>query len=162
MNGKFVLCFAVVLVAQAMSASVFDGEELKKVGEQFGQSVFSVTSHLNTLIGIPTTSGDAQKTYEKVKSFVTKGATDLETEVTKLKEIVRKNSDPKLVEKIDELEKEFKKHTAEAKTYFEDKIGKPINDKYKDDVKKFSESVLKSTKDVEATINKAIDGVKKP
>lgn len=35
---------------------------------------------------------------------------------------------------------------------FEDKVGKPINDKYKDDVKKFSESVLKSTKDIEVSV----------
>jgi len=77
----------------------------------------------------------------------------METEFTKLKDIVRKNSDPKLVEKVDELEKEIKKHTAEAKAYFEEKVGKPINDKYKDDVKKFSESVLKSTKDVEVSLN---------
>lgn len=76
----------------------------------------------------------------------------LETEVTKLREIIRKNSDPKLVEKVDELEKEIKKHTADAKVFFEDKIGKPINDKYKDDVKKISESVLKSTKEVEVSL----------
>lgn len=65
--------------------------------------------------------------------------------------MVRKNTDPKLVEKIDELEKEVKKHATDAKTFFDDKIGKPINDKYKDDVKKISDAVLKSTKDVEAS-----------
>jgi len=161
MYGKFVLCFAFVLVGQAMSASVFDGEELKKVGEQFGQSAIAVTNHLNQLLGL-SNSADPQKTYDKVKGYVTKGISDLETEAGKLKEIVRKNTDPKLVEKIDELEKEVKKHAADAKTFFDDKIGKPINDKYKDDVKKISEAVLKSTKDVETTINKAIDSVKKP
>jgi len=75
----------------------------------------------------------------------------LEVEAGKLKEIVRKNSDPKLVEKLDELEKELKKHTADAKTFFEDKVGKPITDKYKDDVKKISESVQKSTKEIEVS-----------
>lgn len=75
----------------------------------------------------------------------------MEAEAIKLKDIVRKNADPKLVEKIDEFEKEVKKHTADAKTFFDDKIGKPINDKYKDDVKKISDSVLKSTKDIEVS-----------
>lgn len=60
-----------------MSASVLEGEDLKKVGEQFVSSALSVTGHLNTLLGIPYTTADAQKTYDKVKSFVTKGATDV-------------------------------------------------------------------------------------
>lgn len=76
----------------------------------------------------------------------------LEAELVKLKESARKSLDPKIFEKIDELEKEFKKQTAEVKTILEDKVGKPINDKYKDDVKKFSESVLKSTKDIEVSV----------
>lgn len=76
----------------------------------------------------------------------------LEGELVKLKESARKSLDPKVFEKIDELEKEFKKQTTEAKTLFEDKVGKPINDKYKDDVKKFSESVLRSTKDIEVSV----------
>lgn len=76
----------------------------------------------------------------------------LEAELVKLKESARKSLDPKIFEKIDELEKEFKKQTAEAKTMFEDKVGKPVNDKYKDDVKKFTESVLKSTKDIEVSV----------
>lgn len=75
----------------------------------------------------------------------------LETEVGKLKDIVRKSADPKVADKIDELEKEIKKHTTDAKAFFEDKVGKPINDKYKEDIKKFSESVLKSTKEVEVS-----------
>lgn len=78
--------------------------------------------------------------------------TQLEVEVGKLREIVRKNTDPKVLEKVDELEKEVKKHTADAKTFFEDKVSKPINDKYKDDIKKISESVLKSTKEFEVNI----------
>lgn len=77
----------------------------------------------------------------------------LETELGKLKESVRKSADPKVAEKIDELEKEIKKQTTEAKAYFEDKVGKPINEKYKDDVKKFSDSVLKSTKDIEVSFD---------
>lgn len=60
-----------------MSASVLEGEDLKKVGEQFVTSALSVTGHLNTLLGIPYTTADAQKTYDKVKSFVTKGASDV-------------------------------------------------------------------------------------
>lgn len=75
----------------------------------------------------------------------------METEVGKLREIVRKNVDPKYFEKFDELEKDFKKQATEAKILFEDKVGKPINDKYKDDVKKVSEAVLKSTKDIEVS-----------
>lgn len=77
----------------------------------------------------------------------------LETEVGKLREIVRKNVDPKLVEKFDDLEKEIKKQATDAKALFDDKVGKPINDKYKDDVKKISEAVLKSTKDIEVSRN---------
>lgn len=75
----------------------------------------------------------------------------METEVAKLKEIVTKHVDPKISEKIDELEKEIKKQTAEAKALFDEKIGKPINDKYKDDFKKLTDSVLKTTKEVEVS-----------
>lgn len=60
-----------------MCTSVFDGDELKKIGEQFGQSAISISNHLNQLLGIPSSSVDAQKTYDKVKSFVTKGVSDV-------------------------------------------------------------------------------------
>lgn len=63
----------------SVPTSVFDGEELKKIGEQFGQSALSITNHFQQLIGIPTTSADAQKTFDKVKTFVTKGTSDVRT-----------------------------------------------------------------------------------
>lgn len=68
-----------------------------------------------------------------------------------MKEIVRKNADPKLVEKFDDLEKEFKKQITDAKNIFDDKVGKPLNEKY--DVKKLSENILKSTKDLEVSLH---------
>jgi len=68
-----------------------------------------------------------------------------------MKDIVRKNADPKLVEKYDDLEKEFKKQINDAKAIFDDKVGKPINEKY--DVKKLSESILKSTKELEVSLH---------
>lgn len=61
-----------------MSSSVFDGEEFKKIGEQFAQSALSITSHLNQLVGVaPVNNADAQKYYEKVKGFVSKSATEV-------------------------------------------------------------------------------------
>lgn len=169
------------ITLQATCSSVFDGEELKKLGEQFGQSGLSIINHVNSLLGVPISAADNQKTYEKVKGFITKGQSDvsdwnsprgevagdvirffyivicpcvqLETELVKLKESVRKNLDPKIVEKIDDFEKEIKKQSADAKSLFEDKVAKPINDKYKDDVKKITDSVLKTTKDVEVSSN---------
>ncbi|CAH1721534.1 uncharacterized protein LOC114123156 [Aphis gossypii] len=159
MNGKIVLCFAVVFVGQALSAATgpaIDVEDFKKIGEQFTQSALSISNHI---LGLYPNSADAQKSIDKVKSLITKGISDIETEATKMKEIVRKNADPKLVEKYDDLEKEFKKQITDAKNIFDDKVGKPINEKY--DVKKISENILKSTKDLETTVNKAIDGLKK-
>lgn len=159
MNGKIVLCFAVVFVGQALSAATgpaIDVEDFKKMGEQFTQSALSVSNHI---LGLYPNSADAQKSIDKVKSLITKGISDIETEATKMKEIVRKNADPKLVEKYDDLEKEFKKQITDAKNIFDDKVGKPLNEKY--DVKKLSENILKSTKDLETTVNKAIDGLKK-
>ncbi|MBO8666620.1 hypothetical protein INO76_16465, partial [Staphylococcus aureus] len=70
-----------------------------------------------------------------------------------MKDIVRKNADPKLVEKYDELEKELKKHLSTAKDMFEDKVVKPIGEKV--ELKKITENVIKTTKDMEATMNKA-------
>jgi len=63
-----------------MSTSVFDGEELKKIGEQLSQSAISIANHLGQLGGT-SNSIDAQKTYDKVKSFVTKGVADVRTDV---------------------------------------------------------------------------------
>ncbi|KAF0759933.1 Uncharacterized protein FWK35_00022081 [Aphis craccivora] len=159
MNGKIVLCFAVVFVGQALSAATgpaIEVEDFKKIGEQFTQSALSISNHI---LGLYPNSADAQKSIDKVKSLITKGISDIETEATKMKEIVRKNADPKLVEKYDDLEKEFKKQITDAKNIFDDKVGKPLNEKY--DVKKISENILKSTKDLETTVNKAIDGLKK-
>lgn len=77
----------------------------------------------------------------------------MESELAKVRELVRKNLDSKVLEKIDDLEKEIKKQSADAKALFEDKIAKPINDKYKDDVKKITDTVLKNTKEVEVSLN---------
>lgn len=74
----------------------------------------------------------------------------IETEANKMKDIVRKNADPKLVEKYDELEKEFKKQINDAKVIFDDKVGKPLNEKV--DVKKITETILKSTKELEVSL----------
>ncbi|XP_015366255.1 PREDICTED: uncharacterized protein LOC107163372 [Diuraphis noxia] len=160
MNGKIVLCFAIVFVGQAMSAATgpaLDTEDIKKVADQMTQSFMSITNHF---MGIYPNSADAQKSVDKVKALISKGFNDIETEANKMKDIVRKNADPKLVEKYDELEKEFKKQINDAKVIFDDKVGKPLNEKV--DVKRITETILKSTKELEATVNKAIDGIKKP
>jgi hypothetical protein len=157
-----------------MSASLFDGEEVKKVAEQFTLSAATVGSHMASLIGFPANPADAQKNIEKIKSVVTNGINDvrknnfyfvllyytplfllpqLEDQAGKLREAVRKQASPTLIEKFDEVEKELKKHAAEAKKFLEDKVSKPIDEKYKDDVKKFSESIIKSTKDLEVSQN---------
>lgn len=75
----------------------------------------------------------------------------MESEANKIKETLKKNLEPKTIEKIDEIEKEIKKQTTEVKQLFEDKIAKPINDKYKEDIKKVSDAILKSTKDYEVS-----------
>ncbi|CAI6359532.1 unnamed protein product [Macrosiphum euphorbiae] len=156
MNGKIVLCFAVVFVGQAMSAATdatVEVEDLKKVADQMSQTFMSVANHL---VRIAPDSGDAQKSIEKIRTIITKGFADMETEANKMKEIVRKNADPKLVEKYDDLEKELKKQLGTAKDLFEDKIGEKV------ELNKITENVIKTTKDMEATMNKAIDGFKKP
>ncbi|CAI6375946.1 unnamed protein product [Macrosiphum euphorbiae] len=160
MNGKIVLCFAVVFIGQAMSAATgttVEVEDLIKVADQMSQTFMSVVNHL---VGIAPNSGDAQKSIEKFRTIMTKGFADMVTEANKMKDIVRKNADPKLVEKYDDFEKELKKYLGTAKDLFEDKIVKPIGEKV--ELKKFTENVIKTTKDVEATMNKAIDGFKKP
>lgn len=166
---------------------MFDGEEIKKVGEQFAQSSVNVVNHFSQLLGFPTNNVDVSKNFEKLKTLTTKGIADvrqflsyifrvvrvfitiffffdsfsqLETELGKLRETVRKNLDPKVVEKFDELEKELKKQTADAKVLFDDKVAKPINDKYKDDVKKISEALVKSTKDIEVSIEMSYKPIK--
>ncbi|VVC26573.1 Hypothetical protein CINCED_3A003396 [Cinara cedri] len=144
-----------------MSGTVFDGDEVKKVADQLAQSGLSVANHLNQWLGIPISAADNQKSYEKVKSLLNKSQTELESDLDKLKELLTKNVDVKLKDKIDELEKEIKKQTNEAKALFDDKIAKPINDKYKDDIKKITDSVVKATKEVETTVTKAIDNAKK-
>lgn len=68
-----------------------------------------------------------------------------------MKEIVRKNADPKLVEKYDELEKELKKQLSSAKDIFEEKVVKPIGDKV--ELKKITENVIKTTKDMEVSLH---------
>ena len=153
---------AVVFVGQAMSAatgpsSLVDSEDLKKVADQVAQSFLSITNHV---VALYPNSADAQKSVDKVKSIITKGFENVETETNKLKDIVRKNADPKLVEKYDELEKAFKQQVTDAKVIFDDKVGKQINEKV--DLKKITETLLKTTKEFETTMNKAIDGVKKP
>ncbi|CAI6360076.1 unnamed protein product [Macrosiphum euphorbiae] len=156
MNGKIVLCFAVVFVGQAMSAATdttVEVEDLKKVADQMSQTFMSVANHL---VGLVPDSGDAQKSIEKFRTVMTKGFADMETEANKMKDIVRKNADPKLVEKYDDLQKELKKHLGAAKDLFEDKIGEKV------ELNKITEKVIKTTKDMEATMNKAIDGFKKP
>ncbi|XP_001946741.2 uncharacterized protein LOC100169303 [Acyrthosiphon pisum] len=156
MNGKIVLCFAVVFIGQAMSAATGTTpgvEDIKKVAEQMSQTFMSVANHL---VGLTPYSADAQKSIEKFRAIMTKGFTDIETEANKMKDIVRKNADPKLVEKYDELEKELKKHLSTAKDMFEDKVVKP-----KVELNKITENVIKTTKDMEATMNQAIDGFKK-
>ncbi|XP_050424587.1 uncharacterized protein LOC126835805 [Adelges cooleyi] len=160
MNGKFVLCIAVVLVGQAMSASLFDGEELKKIVEQFSQSSLSVSQHVSELVGV-TPNSDTQKIIDNYKTYITKGTSDFEAELSKLRTILLKNADPKIAEKIDEYEKDLKKYVTEAKQYIDDKVGKPINDKYKNDIKKVTDQIIKVTKDAESTVNKAIDSQKK-
>ncbi|KAL4143527.1 hypothetical protein QTP88_005847 [Uroleucon formosanum] len=160
MNGKIALCFAVIFIVQTMSASTgstAEVEEIKKVAEQISQTFTSVANHL---VGIAPNSADAQKSVEKFRTIMSKGFTDIETEANKLKDIVRKNADPKLVEKYDELEKELKKQLNSAKDIFEEKVVKPISDKV--ELKKITENVIKTTKDMETTVNKAIDGFKKP
>ncbi|CAI6371269.1 unnamed protein product [Macrosiphum euphorbiae] len=161
MNGKIVLCFAVVFIGQAMSAAtgttVEEVEDLKKVADQISQTFMSVVNHL---VGIALNSSDVQKSIEKCRTIITKGFADMETEANKMKDIVRKNADPKLVEKYDDLEKELKKQLGTAKDLFEDKIVKPVGEKV--ELNKITENVIKTTKDMEATMNKAIDGFKKP
>ncbi|XP_060878956.1 uncharacterized protein LOC132951203 [Metopolophium dirhodum] len=159
MNGKIVLCFAVVFIGQAMSAATGttpEVEDLKKVAEQMSLTVMSVANHV---MGIAPNSADAQKSVEKFRTVMSKGFTDIETEANKMKEIVLKNADVKLVEKFNDLEKELKKHFNTAKEMLEDKVIKPIGEKV--ELKKITENVIKTTKDMEATMNKAIDGFKK-
>lgn len=69
---------------KAIASSIFDGEELKKLGEQFGQSGLSIINHVNTLLGIPISASDNQKTYDKIKTVITKGQTDVRTRITLL------------------------------------------------------------------------------
>lgn len=75
----------------------------------------------------------------------------METEANKMKEIVRKNADPKLVEKYDELEKELKKQLSNAKDIFEEKVVKPVGDKI--EMKKITENVIKTTKEMEVSLH---------
>jgi len=75
----------------------------------------------------------------------------METEANKMKEIVRKNADPKLVEKYDELEKELKKQLGNAKDIFEEKVVKPVGDKI--EMKKISENIIKTTKEMEVSLH---------
>ncbi|XP_050536064.1 uncharacterized protein LOC126902634 [Daktulosphaira vitifoliae] len=160
MNVKFVFCVAVLLVGQAMSASLFDGDELKRIAEQFSQSASSISQHFKEFIGV-TPNSDAQKTIERYRAYFIKGISDIENESVKLGELMQKYSDPKLVEKFNQYEKDMKKFALDAKQYFDDKVGKPINDKYKDDIKKITEQFIKYTKEVEGSVNKLIDNTKK-
>ncbi|CAI6370429.1 unnamed protein product [Macrosiphum euphorbiae] len=150
MNGKIVLCFAVVFIGQAMSAATnttVEVEEIKKVADQMSQTFMSVA---NQLLGI------AQQFIEQFGTIMTKGFEDMDTDINKMMDIVRKNADPKLVEKYDNYEKELKKHLGAVKDLFEDEIGEKV------ELNKITENVIKTTKDMEATMNKAIDGFKKP
>lgn len=52
--------------------------------------------------------------------------------------MISKNVDPKLTEKINEIEKEIKKQTADGKLL---------------DIKKFADSILTTTKDVEVSFH---------
>lgn len=66
---------------QTMSSSVFDGEELKKVGEQLSLSALSIGNHLKELAGISDNS-DAQKTLDKYKALFTKGVSDVRVNIS--------------------------------------------------------------------------------
>ncbi|CAI6358549.1 unnamed protein product [Macrosiphum euphorbiae] len=151
MNGKIVLFFfAVVFVGQAMSAATnttVEVEEIKKVADQMSQTFMSV---VNQLLGI------AQQFIEQFGTIMTKGFEDMDTDINKMMDIVQKNADPKLVEKYDDLEKELKKHLGAVKDLLEDKNGEKV------ELNKITENVIKTTKDMEATMNKVIDGFKKP
>ncbi|VVC30766.1 Hypothetical protein CINCED_3A007237 [Cinara cedri] len=147
MNGNLVFCFAVVFVAQAVTASVIDGEEVRKIGDQFGQSGISIVNHITQMLGLPVNTTDTQKSYDKMKSFVTRGQAEWESDLVTLKDVIGKNVDPRIIAKINEIEKEIKKQTTDSKLF---------------DLKKITDSILFTTKDVETAINKALDGVKKP
>ncbi|CAI6370430.1 unnamed protein product [Macrosiphum euphorbiae] len=150
MNGKIVLfLFAVGFVGQAMSAATnttVEVEDLKKVADQMSQTFMSVG---NQLLGI------AQQFIEQFGTIMTKGFEDMDTDINKMMDIV-KNADPKLVEKYDDLQKELKKHLGAVKDLLEDKNGEKV------ELNKITENVIKTTNDMEATMNKAIDGFKKP
>lgn len=60
----------------------------------------------------------------------------LESQIVSLKDMISKNVDPKLTEKINEIEKEIKKQTTDGKLF---------------DIKKFADSILSTTKDVEVS-----------
>lgn len=60
-----------------MGASLFDGDELKKISDQFALTATSIGSHFASIVGIPANPADAQKNIDKAKSFVTKGIADV-------------------------------------------------------------------------------------
>lgn len=64
-------------VLQTMSASLFDGEEIKKIGDQFSLSAATVGSHFASLMGYPANPSDAQKSIEKLKNYVNSGISDV-------------------------------------------------------------------------------------
>lgn len=60
-----------------MSSTVFDGEEIKKVGEQIGQSAVNVANHFSQLLGFPSSTVDVPKNFDKLKTMTVKGLTDV-------------------------------------------------------------------------------------
>ena len=71
----------------------------------------------------------------------------MDTDINKMMDIVRKNADPKLVEKYDDLEKELKKHLGAVKDLLEDKNGEKV------ELNKIIENVIKTTKDMEVSLH---------
>ncbi|VVC30769.1 Hypothetical protein CINCED_3A000639 [Cinara cedri] len=147
MNGKLVLCIAVVFVAQTVTASVTDAENVGKIVDQFAQSGISITNHINQKLGLPIVATDIQKSYDKVKAFVIKEQPEWESKIAALKDTISKNIDPRIAEKFNDIEQEFHKETKDIKLF---------------DSKKMAGSITYATKDIETSINKVIDGLKKP
>lgn len=69
----------------------------------------------------------------------------MKTEDAKLRENISEKSDPQVLERINEMETEIKKQTTEAKAHFKEKVTKPINEEFKDNIMKIPDSVLKAT-----------------
>ncbi|XP_050536065.1 uncharacterized protein LOC126902635 [Daktulosphaira vitifoliae] len=154
MNGKIIFCLLVVFFGQTLSATNFmAGSELKNIADQFSNSAVSISQHVSSAI-----DNDIQTSLNWFNLRLTESFINLESKLAHLKTLMKSYASPEIMEAIESYEKKLKKLISAAKEYFKEKITQPINNNnIENEIAKYSNQIIKATKNSEDVVNRAIN-----